>query len=226
MPAGHAIIAGAPEHGDPEPMTSPPIDERQHSPAAQRNAEPILRVLRRQLPERGLVLEIASGTGEHALHFARGLAGVTWQPTDANAGALASIHAWRARAGLPNLQPPCELDVTAAHWPLEKADAIVCINLLHIAPWSVTEALMGGAARLLPTGGRLLIYGPFRVEGQHTADSNARFDADLRARDPSWGIRDIDAVAEAAGARGMRHLETITMPANNRILVLEHAGRE
>jgi len=204
--------------------TTPPTDERQHSPAAERNADPILRVLQRHLPERGRVLEIAAGTGQHAVHFARALPAVTWQPSDVEPSALASIRAWRASAGPPNLQPPCELDVTAAQWPMGAADAIVCVNLLHIAPWSVTEALMRGAARLLPAGGRLLVYGPFRVAGEHTAQSNARFDADLQARDPSWGIRDIDAVAEAAQAQGMVHLETIPMPANNRILVFERAG--
>lgn len=205
---------------------SPPTDERQHSPAAQRNADPILRLLQRHLPERGHVLEIASGTGQHAVHFAGAFPGVTWQPSDVEPSALASIRAWRASDGPANLQPPCELDVTAAEWPITAADAIVCVNLLHIAPWSVTEALMRGAAGLLPLGGRLLIYGPFRVDGQHTAESNARFDADLRARDPSWGIRDIDVVAETGRAQGMRHLETVAMPANNRILVFERAGGE
>ncbi len=204
--------------------TIPPTDERQHSPAAERNAAPILRVLQQHLPRSGWVLEIASGTGQHAVHFAHALPGITWQPTDVDAAALASIRAWRANGGPTNLQPPCELDVTAAQWPLEAADGIVCVNLLHIAPWPVTEGLMRGAARLLPLGARLLVYGPFRVDGQHTAQSNARFDADLRARDPSWGIRDIDAVAATAMAQGMHHIETIAMPANNRMLVFEHSA--
>lgn len=205
-------------------MATPPTDERQHSPAAERNADPILHVLQRHVPDRAFVLEIASGTGQHAVHFAQALPGASWQPTDVDPGALASIRAWHNITAPANLQPPCELDVTATSWPVRTADAVVCVNLLHIAPWPVTEALMRGAANLLPAGGRLLIYGPFRVDGQHTADSNARFDADLQLRDPSWGIRDIDAVAEAGRAQGMHHLETVTMPANNRLLVFERSA--
>ncbi|MEF8834340.1 MAG: DUF938 domain-containing protein [Halofilum sp. (in: g-proteobacteria)] len=190
-----------------------------HSPAAARNAEPILAQLRRILPATGRVLEIASGTGQHAVHFASALKGVEWQPSDTDPEALRTIRARVEQAALSNPRPPLTLDVQAAEWPLEHADAIVCVNLLHIAPWAATRGLLAGAARCLPPAGVLVIYGPFRIAGEHTAESNARFDADLRARDAQWGIRNIRDVAATATEHGLNHEETIALPANNHLLI-------
>ena len=189
------------------------------APATARNRDPILAVLRRVLPPRGLVLEIASGSGEHGLHFAAALPQLTWQPTDADPAALASIRAWRADSGPPNLLEPLPLDVCAP-WPLPRADAVVCINMIHIAPWEACLGLLQGAAALLPAGGVLYLYGPYRAAGQHTAPSNAVFDEDLRARDPRYGVRDLEAVVAAAAERGLRWHETVPMPANNLSVVL------
>lgn len=187
------------------------------APAAARNRDPILEVLRRVLPPRGLALELASGTGEHAVHFAAALPGLTWQPSDPDAGAVASVAAWRDEAALPNLRPPLQLDVTAP-WPVDRVDAIVCINMIHIAPWAATEALFAGAARTL-TDGPLVTYGPYRFDGAFTAPSNAAFDADLRARDPGWGVRDVVDLDAVARAVGLRRDETVALPANNHALV-------
>ena len=192
---------------------------KQFAPATERNREPILGVLRRVLPEHGLVLEIASGTGQHAVALAGALPGVTWQPTDHDPVSLASIAAYRADAALPNLRPPLALDVEAWPWPVDHADAIVCINMIHISPWSATVALFAGAARALPPGGVLVTYGPYRFAGKLPAPSNQAFDESLRARDPRWGIRDVvDLEAEAARA-GLRLEETVALPANNHALV-------
>jgi SAM-dependent methyltransferase len=185
------------------------------APAAARNREPILRVLREYLPRPALVLEIASGTGEHAVWFSSALSDVTWQPTDLDPEALRSIAAWRDAAGPPNLLPPLRLDAAADTWPVTRADAVVAINMVHIAPWTVTQGLMAGAARVLTSGGLVFLYGPFREGGVHTAVSNAAFDADLRARDPSWGIRDLDAITALARQHGIMGPERIAMPANN-----------
>ncbi|RMG14419.1 MAG: DUF938 domain-containing protein [Deltaproteobacteria bacterium] len=188
---------------------------KQHAPAAERNKGPLLEVLRRLLPARGLVLEVASGTGQHAVHFARALPGLRFQPSDVDPAALASIQAYREEAGLENLAPPLRLDVRETPWPLDHADALVCINLLHIAPWEVTVALFRGAAAILPPGAPLLTYGPYRRDGRHTAPSNADFDAALRARNPAWGVRDLEAVVEVARDHGFDWEEAIPMPANN-----------
>ena len=161
------------------------------------------------------MLEIASGTGEHAVWFSRALSTVTWQPTDRDAGALESIAAWRDTAGLANLLPPLRLDAASAIWPVTRADAVVAINMVHIAPWDATEGLIVGAARVLGADGLLFLYGPFREGGVHTAVSNAAFDRDLRARDPSWGVRDLGEIAALAGQHGLKTLERIEMPANN-----------
>ncbi|HUI13208.1 MAG TPA: DUF938 domain-containing protein [Xanthobacteraceae bacterium] len=189
-----------------------------------RNRDPILAVLRRVLPPRGLVLEIASGSGEHAVYFAKALPSLTWQPTDPDPDALASIAAHRAAADAPNLLPPLQLDVTARTWPIAHADAIVCCNMIHIAPWTACEGLIGGAARVLPAGGTLYLYGPYKIGGQHTAPSNAAFDADLRGRNPEWGIRDLDEVTALAVSRGLALTETVEMPANNLSVIFQRLG--
>src|SRR5215203_3192689 len=176
------------------------------SPSAARNREPILAVLRRVLPARGLVLEIASGTGEHAVHCAGALPDQTWQPSDRDPEGLASIAAHRAEAGLPNLLAPLALDVTAPSWPVERADAIVAINMIHIAPWRAAEGLIEGAGRLLAPGGVVYLYGPF-------------IDESLKARDPAWGVRDVAAVAELAARHGLDLKTRAAMPANNLSLV-------
>lgn len=190
-------------------------DQRRSAPAALRNRDPILEVLRRALPDRGVVLEIASGTGEHAVHFARHLPHLVWQPSDPSAEARASIAAWTAAEGAPNIRAPIDLDAASLAWPVAQADAIVAINLVHISPWRVTTGLMGGAERLLPVGGLLYLYGPYRQRERAFAASNAAFDADLRRRDPEWGIRDVADVAAVAGENGLRLDEIVDMPANN-----------
>ena len=195
------------------------MDAKHHAPAAARNREPIREVLARELPSHGTVLEIASGSGEHAIHFARAFPALTWQPTDISPRALASIAAWRTEVDLPNLQPPLALDTTAPTWPLACADAIVCINLLHISPWPAALGLFAGAARLLPPGALLYLYGPYRFNGAVTAPSNADFDRSLRERDPDWGVRDVvDLTALARSHRFTLH-DTIAMPANNHSLL-------
>ncbi len=189
------------------------------APAAARNREPILRVLLDILPRSALVLEIASGTGEHAVWFSRALPGVTWQPTDRDPEALESIAAWREMSGLPNLLPPLPLDAAAEAWPVTRANAVIAINMVHIAPWSAAEGLIAGAARVLgcglDPGGLLFLYGPFREGGVHTGAGNAAFDADLRAQNPSWGIRDLDDLTALARRHGFEAPERIAMPANN-----------
>jgi SAM-dependent methyltransferase len=188
------------------------------SPAALRNRGPILERLRALLPPRGLVLEIASGTGEHAVHFASALPGLEWQPSDPSAEARASIAAHAAEARLPNLRPPLALDAQAWPWPVAHADAVLAVNLVHISPWEATLGLLDGAARVLPEGGVLLLYGPYLEEGVPTAPSNLAFDADLKARDPRWGLRRREAVEEAALGHGLAPAGRFEMPANNLLL--------
>lgn len=196
-------------------MTKPHAADAQTSPSVARNRGPILDVLSRVLPARGTVLEIASGTGEHAAHFTAALPGLLWQPTDRDADALRSIAAHRAMAQLPNLLAPIVLDVTAQPWPVERADAVVSINMIHISPWSAAEGLMTGAARALAPGGVLFLYGPYKEGGEHTAPSNAAFDLSLRARDPAWGVRDLGDVKTLADQHGFDFIERVAMPANN-----------
>ena len=194
------------------------------APAVARNREPILQVLRGLLPSPARVLEIASGTGEHAVWCASQLPDVMWQPTDADAEALASIAAWREAAGLSNLLPPALLDAQAPErWPDVRVDVVVAINMVHIAPWSATAGLMRGAARVHEPGGLLYLYGAFRAPDVPLAPSNAAFDASLRARDAAWGIRDLQAVADEAAGQGLSLVETITMPANNLSLVFHRS---
>lgn len=200
------------------------MDQRRYSAAAARNAEPILEVLRGWLPAGGRVLEIASGSGQHAVALSRALPGIAWIPSDPDPGARHSIAAWREAEGAERVAEPIALDVTAAEWPTDDADAIVCINLLHVAPWTAAEGLFAGAGRILPTGGILALYGPFRLGGEHTAETNADFDAALRARDPAWGIRDIDDLDGLAHANGLARTGTVIMPANNRMLRYRRPG--
>jgi SAM-dependent methyltransferase len=187
----------------------------QTAPAVARNRDPILTVLRRILPARGTVLEIASGTGEHAVYFAAALPGIVWQPSDADPAALESIASWRSAAQLPNVKPPLDLDVTSPTWPVECADAVVCINMIHIAPWRAAKGLVVGAGRVLAPRGVLFLYGPYKEGGRHTAPSNEAFDASLRARDPEWGVRDLDEVKALAERHGFEFVERVPMPANN-----------
>lgn len=199
----------------------------QHSPAAERNREPILRALQQILPPQGLALEIASGTGQHVAHFAAGLPGWVWQPSDAQPGAFDSISWWCAQAGVSLVKAPFTLDVMASPWPCQKApftqpfDAIFCANMLHIAPWATCAALMRGAARHLAPAGRLLVYGPFLEPGTPTSPGNQDFDQSLRQRDPSWGIRQLDDVAQEASRAELRLHQRIEMPANNLLLVFD-----
>ena len=191
-----------------------------HAEATQRNREPLLVVLREVLPS-GKILELASGTGEHAVFFSRALPACTWQPTDPDDVALASIAAHRAEAGTANLLAPVRLDVHAAAWgaAAENIAAVVCINMIHIAPWSATEALFARARDHLPGGAPLVLYGPYRFHGAFAAASNAYFDARLRAEEPLWGVRDIDDIDELAATLGMRRERLIALPANNHVLV-------
>jgi SAM-dependent methyltransferase len=202
-----------------------PRDARLSAPAADRNKEPILAVLRRVLPQTGLVCEIASGTGQHVAHFAAALPHLTWQPSEPDARLHASIAAWIAYTGLTNVRSPVRLDVCADEWPLDSADAILCINMIHIAPWDATLALMRGAARLLGVGGVLFLYGPYRRDGAHTAPSNEAFDASLRASDPAWGVRDMEAVVAVAGEHGFVLSDVVAMPANNFSVVFSRVGK-
>ena len=196
-------------------------DARRHSPAAERNREPILAALQRLLPREGLALEIASGTGQHAAHFAGALPGWRWLPSDGDARSMASIGAWCE--GLANVLPPIHLDVMQPAWASVPAqvDAIYCANLLHISPWACCAALMQGASRHLAARGSLLLYGPYVVDGAATAPSNLAFDADLRARDPAWGLRRLADVTREAAAVGLVLRERVAMPANNVLLVFK-----
>jgi hypothetical protein len=189
--------------------------------AAERNKDPIIDVLARVLPGRGVVLEIASGTGQHVTHFAKALRGLTWQPSDPDAELRESIALRVRDEHLPNVNPPIDLEVTRLPWPLQTADALVCINMIHVAPWSATLALFEGAKALLPTQHFLLLYGPYRRYGRHTSESNAQFDSDLRAHNPEWGLRDLEAVSDVAARAGFVLAEIVEMPANNFSLVFK-----
>jgi SAM-dependent methyltransferase len=188
---------------------------KRQAPAAARNRDPILDVLRRHLPAKGVVLEIASGTGEHAVHFATALPGLVFQPSDPDAAARASIDDWARSSGLGNLRPALALDAGAPNWPIERADAVLCINMIHIAPWQAAVGLVGGAARLLPPGGIFYLYGPYHRDGRATAPGNEAFDRDLQQRNSAWGVRDLEAVAALAEAQGFAPPLVVAMPANN-----------
>jgi len=198
------------------------MDLRLRSPSTARNREPILAVLQRVLPADARVLEIASGSGEHAVFVARALPGLTWQPSDPDPEARASIVAWIEGEGLANVLPPLAIDVRAPGWGVEDEapyDAIVAINMIHISPWEATLGLLAGAARLLRSGGVLYTYGPYMRDGRHTAPSNEAFDASLKARDPSWGVRDVRDIEREANLQGLALREIVEMPANNLSLV-------
>lgn len=195
--------------------------EKRYAPATLRNREPLLEILTRVLPSEGRVLEIASGSGEHAAFFAPRLPALQWFPTDLDPVALRSIDAWCD--GLTNVHPARELDASTWPWPIVSVDAVLSCNMIHIAPPSACDGLLVGSARVLAPGAVLVLYGPFREAGVHTAESNARFDADLQRRDPSWGVRDLDSVLARAAELGFAHQETVIMPANNRTVVLRRA---
>jgi len=194
-------------------------DDRRHAPATLRNRDAIAAVLAEWLPDTGTVLEVASGSGEHIVHFAATFPALDWQPSDPDPAGLVSIAAWCADAGLANIAPPLALDASAGEWPIERADAILCINMVHISPWDATLGLFAGAARLLPIGAPLILYGPYVEPDVPTADSNIAFDASLRARDPAWGLRQIDDVKASAIAAGLVFAERRAMPANNLMLL-------
>ena len=190
-------------------------DRRLQYPATERNRDAILDVLRSVLPANGLVLEIASGSGEHVMHFARAFPGLTFQPSDPEDAALQSVAAWTQDSGLANVRPPVMLDATYGHWPVTAADAVLCINMIHIAPWRASEGLFHGAAKLLPAGAPLYLYGPYRRADVVTAPSNEAFDASLKARNPEWGLRDLETVAALARDCGFTGPVITEMPANN-----------
>ena len=190
---------------------------KRHSPAADRNKEAIANVLARVLPKAGTVLEIASGSGQHVAHFAARFSDLAWQPSDREDEAFDSIAEWTH--GLDNVRAPLRIDVTDKTWPLDRANAIVCANMIHIAPWDACLGLLDGASRVLGAGAPFVLYGPFMIDGKHTAESNAAFDLDLRARNVAWGVRDLEVVRDEAASRGLDFVERVDMPANNFTLV-------
>jgi hypothetical protein len=198
----------------------PGAEARRHAPATARNVGPIGDVLAEWLPPHGLVLEVASGSGEHVIAMARRFGALEWQPSDASPDALASIAAWRAAAGGANIAAPLHLDAAQGAWPVERADAVLAINMVHISPWAAALGLLDGAARLLVPGQPLILYGPWIERGVALAPSNEAFDADLRARDPEWGLREVETFAAEASPRGFELAERRLMPANNLMLLL------
>jgi SAM-dependent methyltransferase len=196
---------------------------RRSAPAALRNREPIAEVLRDWLPQSGLILEIASGTGEHASYFAERFPQLDWQPSDTHPDALASIREWRNEVDLPNLSGPIEIDATRSEWPIDRADAVLNFNMAHISPWAASLGLIAGAARVLPPGGRFIVYGPWLKDDIETVPSNLAFDADLKRRDPQWGLRRVEDFAAAASPL-FDLIEIRSMPANNLMLLFTRAG--
>ena len=196
-------------------------DARRYAPSAARNRDAILKTLSLHLPEFGRVLEVASGSGEHTMHLAAAHPRLTFQPSDLDPDARASIDAWSRHLGLTNVAPAIRIDVTQSVSPSIRADIVICINMVHIAPWSAAVGLIRNAAIMLPAGGLLYLYGPYRRNGEHTAPSNAAFDADLKARNPTWGVRDLEAVATLAGDHGFSAPNIEAMPANNFSLIFK-----
>lgn len=199
-------------------------EAKRHAPATLRNRDAIVAVLADWLPPAGTVLEVASGSGEHVVHFAAAFPALVWQPSDPDRDALTSIAAWSGEAALANIAPPLELDASATDWPLGAADAVLCINMVHISPWAATLGLFAGAARLLSTGAPLVLYGPYVEVDVATAESNLAFDASLRARNPEWGLRDTRDVVAAAAMAGFGFSERRAMPANNLMLLFRRRG--
>lgn len=201
-------------------MTMPShTPQRRHADATQRNRDAILSILARALPAEGNILEIGSGTGQHAVYFAGRFPRQRWLPSDRDPAALDSIKAWIAHSGLANLAAPVALDVQDETWPVTGADALVCINVIHYSPWASTPALFRGAARILAPGSVLYCYGPYRMGGEHTAPSNAAFDAWLKNIDPDFGVRDLESVTATAATQGFELAEAVAMPANNLSLI-------
>ena len=199
------------------------MDERQYSAACERNRGPILEVLREEVRSGARVLEVASGTGMHAVWFSRALPVALWQPTDPVQESLVSIDAWRASDGDERLLPPLQLDVHSAEWPAGEWDVVYVANMIHIAPASATSALLHGASRALSAGGRLIVYGPFG-EGGWMAQGNIAFHQDLQRRNPEWGVRELEWVQEQAAEAGLALIRAVAMPANNLTLVFERAA--
>lgn len=200
-------------------MSSPAFDARRSAPAVARNRGPIGDLLLPLLPASGVVLEVASGTGQHAVHFAGQVPHLTWQPSDPAPQSRESIAAWSEAARLPNVRPPLALDAAAQAWPIGPVDAVVCVNMLHISPWEATQGLMRGAGLRLPPGGLLFVYGPFRQAGVPLAPSNEAFDQDLKRSDSRWGLRDVADVEACALAHGLKLAGVEPMPANNLSLI-------
>jgi SAM-dependent methyltransferase len=202
-------------------------DARQFSQSAARNCGPIREVLTRVLPKKGIALEIGSGTGEHVISFAKALPGIVWLPSDPDSASRASIRAWSVTEGLATVRAPVSVDVRDEIWGVEDDapfDAMISLNMVHIAPWEAALGLLAGAGRLLKPDGVLVFYGPFMLGGTHTASSNAAFDADLKRRDRRWGVRDVDDLVGAAAPHGFELLELVEMPANNLSLVFVKVG--
>ena len=195
-------------------------DGRWFTGSVERNKDPILNLLKRVLPHTGLILEIGSGTGQHVAHFAKALPELTWQPSDPDDEFRDSIRLWTKLESLDNVRAPVDLDVCRFPWPVTRADAVLCVNMIHVAPWAATQALFSGAKCVLDRGGLLVLYGPYLRFGRHTAASNEAFDARLKATDPSWGLRDLEKVIDIADQAGFRLAEVVEMPANNFGVVL------
>lgn len=198
---------------------APAAGARRSAPAALRNREPIAEVLSEWLPPEGLVLELASGTGEHAVYFAERFPQLEWQPSDVDLGALASIAGWREEAGQTNVRAPLVIDAASADWPIDRADAVLSINMVHISPWASALGLLEGAARVLSAGAPLIMYGPWLEDDTPTVESNLDFDADLKRRDPRWGLRRVEDFTAAAEERGFGLGTSRAMPANNLMLL-------
>lgn len=213
------MTTAKPGFWNPSEIARPDGDAKLHAPSAQRNRDAILAVLRSVLPAEGLVLEIASGSGEHALHFAQALPSLTFQPSDPSPEARASIAAWIAESGLANLRAPLAIDAGCDTWPALAPAAILCINMIHIAPWAAAEGLFRKAGAMLASGALLYLYGPFRRPNRPLEPGNAAFDESLRRRNPEWGLRDLGAVAALAEANGFPAPEIVEMPANNLSLI-------
>ena len=204
----------------------PSAGMRRSAPAVLRNRQPIAEVLADWLPVGGTVLEIASGTGEHAAYLADRFPSLVWQPSDMNENALASISAWRDEADLPNLLPPISIDASAQAWPIDRADAVVSINMAHISPWAASLGLLDGAARILPSGGPLILYGPWLMDSIETAPSNLDFDRQLKGTDPRWSLRRVEDFAHEAASRGLSLAESRPMPANNLMLLFRRPAQD